>query len=90
MLEEQPEVDDVVDLLTMQTGTDRVLVCARVDFVDDYSAADLEKACLRIDSDMREQFTDLDEIFIQPVPRSDPGLRQRVRARYGRALAEPR
>jgi hypothetical protein len=29
MLEEQPEVDDVVDLLTMQTGTDRVLVCAR-------------------------------------------------------------
>jgi hypothetical protein len=45
---------------------------------------------MRIDSDMRARFTDLDEIFIQPVPRSDPGLRQRVRDRYGRALAEPR
>lgn len=88
MLEEQPEVVDVVDLLTMQIGTDRVLVCARVDVVDDYSAADLEKACLRIDSDLRRRFTDLDEIFIQPVPRSDVGLRQRVLARYGRTLAE--
>jgi cation diffusion facilitator family transporter len=89
MLEEQPEVEDVVDLLTMQVGTDRVLVCARVDFIDDYSAADLEEACLRIDADLRNRFTDLDEIFIQPVPRSDPDLRQRVLARYGRALAEP-
>ena len=56
----------------MQVGTDRVLVCARVDFIDDYSAADLEEACLRIDADLRDRFTDLDEIFIQPVPRSDP------------------
>ena len=89
MLEEQREVDDVVDLLTMQTGTDRVLLCARVDFVDSYSAGDLERACIRIDADLRDRFTDLDEIFIQPVPQSDPDLRSRVLARYGRVLAEP-
>ena len=31
-LAEQTEVDEVVDLLTMLTGTDKVLVCARLDF----------------------------------------------------------
>jgi cation diffusion facilitator family transporter len=86
-LAEQPEVDDVVDLLTMLTGTDRVLLCARVDFVDSYTAGDLERACVRIDADLRAEFGDLDEIFIQPVPRSDPELRQRVLRRYGRVLA---
>jgi divalent metal cation (Fe/Co/Zn/Cd) transporter len=84
---EQPEVDTVVDLLTMLTGTDKVLLCARVDFVDAYSAGDLERACVRIDAALRAEFEDLDEIFIQPVPRSDPELREKVFARYGRELA---
>jgi cation diffusion facilitator family transporter len=87
-IEEQPEVLDVVDLLTMQTGVDRVLLCTRVDFQDNYSAAELEAACMRIDGDLRDEFTDLDEIFIQPVPRGDAGLRNRVLHRYGRVLAD--
>jgi cation diffusion facilitator family transporter len=90
-LEEQPEVTDVVDLLTMMIGTNRVLLCTRVDFVDSLSAADLERACVRIDEELRRDFPELDEIFVQPVPLSDPGLRQRVLGRYGRVLAdEPR
>ncbi|RSM91626.1 cation diffusion facilitator family transporter [Kibdelosporangium aridum] len=87
-LEQQPEIDDVVDLLTMMTGTDQVLLCARVDFVDTYSAGDVEQACVRIDDDLRAEFQDLDEIFIQPVPRTDQGLRARVLRRYGRVLAD--
>jgi cation diffusion facilitator family transporter len=79
----QSEVDAVVDLLTMLTGTDRVLVCARLDFVDSISTADLERACVRIDNELRAEFPDLDEIFLEPVPRSDPDLQARVRARYG-------
>jgi cation diffusion facilitator family transporter len=86
-LTEQPEVDEVVDLLTMLTGTDKVLLCARVDFVDSYSSGDLERVCVRIDADLRAEFGDLDEIFIQPVPRSDPELRDRVLTRYGRTAA---
>ncbi|HEY9414497.1 MAG TPA: cation diffusion facilitator family transporter [Pseudonocardia sp.] len=82
-LESQPEVDVVVDLLTMLTGTDRVLVCARLDFVDEFTVVDLERACLRIDVELRELYPDLDEIFLEPVPRTDPDLRERVRARYG-------
>jgi cation diffusion facilitator family transporter len=87
-LEEQPEIEDVVDLLTMLTGTDKVLLCARVDVVDDYSAGELERAFVRIDADLRAEYGDLDEVFLQPVPRNDPELRQRVMSRYGRLLAD--
>lgn len=87
-LEDQAEIDDVVDLMTMMLGTDRILFCARVDFVDTFTAADLEQACARIDRDLRNKFPTLEEIFIEPVPRSDPQLRQRVLDRYGRVLAD--
>src|SRR5215469_3132062 len=87
VLEQQDEVDDVVDLLTMLTGADRVLVCTRVDFADGFTTSEVEKACVRIDRTLRERFSDLDEIFIQPAPRWDPQVRARVRARYGHELA---
>jgi cation diffusion facilitator family transporter len=87
VLEQQDEVDDVVDLLTMMTGTDRVLLCTRVDFVDGFTASELEEACVRIDRTLRERFSDLDEIFIQPAPKWDPQVRARVRRRYGHDLA---
>jgi cation diffusion facilitator family transporter len=88
-IEEQDEVLDVVDVLSMQLGTDRVLFCARVDFIDTYTAGDLELACVRIVTDLTAEFPILAEVFIEPVPRTDPELRQRVRGRYGRDLAEP-
>ncbi len=83
MLTAAPEVDVVVDLLTMVTGTDRILLCARLDFDDTLTAADLETACVRIATDLRDTYPDLDEIFLEPVPRTDPELRARILARYG-------
>ncbi|MGH3782463.1 MAG: cation diffusion facilitator family transporter [Pseudonocardiaceae bacterium] len=82
----EPEVEQVVDLLTMMTGTDMALLCARVDFVSSLSADELERACVRIDDELRREFSDLDEIFLEPVPRTDPSLRARVVNRYGSAL----
>jgi cation diffusion facilitator family transporter len=87
-LESHDEIVDVVDLLTMLVGTGRILVCARVDFVDTLAAGDLEQACVRIDAELREEFPELDEIFIQPASRADETVRERVRDRYGRALAD--
>lgn len=87
-LESHDEIVDVVDLLTMLVGTGRILVCARVDFVDTLSAGDLELACVRIDAELRDEFEELDEIFIQPASRADATVRERVRERYGRVLAE--
>jgi divalent metal cation (Fe/Co/Zn/Cd) transporter len=82
----KPEVEQVVDLLTMLTGTDKVLLCARVDFANSLSTDELEHACVRIDGELRREFTDLDEIFLEPVPRTDPSLRARVVNRYGTVL----
>jgi cation diffusion facilitator family transporter len=87
-LERQAEVDDVVDLLTMMTGANRVLLCARVDFDDSLSAGRLEHVCARLDDQLRAEFDELDEIFLQPASRSDPKLRRRVQDRYGTALTD--
>ncbi|MBW4715597.1 cation diffusion facilitator family transporter [Saccharothrix obliqua] len=83
-LRAEPEVEQVVDLLTMAVGTDRVLLCVRLDFDDSLHAAELERACVRIDAELRERWPDLDEVFLEPVPRTDPELRSRVLARYGK------
>jgi divalent metal cation (Fe/Co/Zn/Cd) transporter len=85
-LAEQPEVEKVVDILTMIVGSDSILLCARLDFRDSLTAADLERVCMRIDGSLRREFTDLDEVFLEPVPRNDPELRARVLARYGDIL----
>jgi cation diffusion facilitator family transporter len=87
-LAERPEVEQVVDLLTMMIGTDRILLCARLDFDDTLDAATLERTCANIDIEMRERFPELQDILIEPVPRSDPAVRQRVLDRYGAAGAE--
>jgi cation diffusion facilitator family transporter len=87
-LEEQPEVDDVVDMLTMLIGIDTVLLCVRIDFVNTYTAGELEQACARIDAMLREEFAELGEIFLEPMPRQDAEIRERVMNRYGRLLAD--
>ncbi|RSM45545.1 cation diffusion facilitator family transporter [Amycolatopsis balhimycina DSM 5908] len=78
-----PEIEIVVDLQTMLMGTDQVLVCTRVDFDDSLGAADLERACVRLAGELTQTFHDVTEVFIEPVPRSDPDLRATVLARYG-------
>jgi cation diffusion facilitator family transporter len=78
-----PEIEAVVDLQTMLMGTDQVLVCARVDFDDSLGAADLERACVRLAGELTGTLHDVTEVFIEPVPRSDPDLRATVLARYG-------
>ena len=82
-LADQPEVDAVVDILTMLTGTDRVLLCARLDFDDALGASDIEQASVRMHAELRAEFPELDEMFLEPMPRTDPVLRARVLARYG-------
>lgn len=87
-LEQHDEVLDVVDVLTMLTGADTALLCARVDFEEGFSASDLEAATVRLDDELRRRFPVLDEVFIQPVSREDDALRRRVTQRYGQAMAD--
>jgi divalent metal cation (Fe/Co/Zn/Cd) transporter len=87
-LEEQPEIDDVVDVLTMMTGVDSILLCVRADFVDTTTGGEMERACVRLDLELRKKWPALDEIFVQPASRKDEQMRRRVEDRYGRARAE--
>jgi cation diffusion facilitator family transporter len=84
-----PEIEALVDLQTMLMGTDQVLVCARVDFDDALGAADVERACVRIATELTEGFHDVTEVFIEPVPRTDPNLRAAVLERYGDLRTNP-
>ncbi|QRP46215.1 cation diffusion facilitator family transporter [Amycolatopsis sp. FDAARGOS 1241] len=88
-LKAAPEIEDVVDLQTMLMGTDHVLVCGRVDFDDSLGAADVESACVRLADELTAKFHDVTEVFIEPVPRSDPKLRATVLARYGDLSTRP-
>ena len=87
-LRDAPEIESVVDLVTMRVGTDRALVCARVDLVDDIASGDIELAMVRLDEGLRAEFTDVDEVFLQPVPQQNERARQRVVDRYGQESAE--
>ena len=78
----------MVDLLTLTLGTDQVLVCARLDLADDLSASDVERAMVRIAAGLEETFLEVVEVFLEPVPRHDQAVRERVRSRYGDRLAE--
>ncbi|MFC5184095.1 cation diffusion facilitator family transporter [Actinomadura harenae] len=83
-----PEVEWVVDIVTLTFGADQILVCARLDFRDDLGAADVERACVRMSHELRRAHEKIDEVFLEPVPRDDPDLRRRVIARYGSTLPQ--
>ncbi len=86
ILQNAPEVEVIVDLVTLTVGTEQVLVCARLDFDDALGAADVERACARLDEELHDAHSEVYEVFLEPVPRDDPRLRERVIERYGHTL----
>ena len=87
-IEDQPEVVDLVDVLTMMVGVHNVLLCARVDFEDALTVEQIERACARIEDELHEEFPVLGEIFLEPVSRTDSEARTRVQNRYGTVIAD--
>ncbi|GAA3207290.1 cation diffusion facilitator family transporter [Nonomuraea helvata] len=64
----QPEVEDVVELLTMMIGPGSILVAAKIDFRDEASAAGVEIACDEVDQRLRERFPGVSQVFLDPTP----------------------
>jgi cation diffusion facilitator family transporter len=81
-LDARPDVEAVVDLITMLIGADKVLICARLDFADGLDSGDVERVSVQIDERLRAEFPEIVEVFLAPAPRSDPATRDRVRARH--------
>ncbi|WP_103957460.1 cation diffusion facilitator family transporter [Nonomuraea solani] len=64
----QPEVENVVELLTMMIGPGAILVAAKIDFRDEASAAGVERACEEVDRRLRDTFPGVRQVFLDPTP----------------------
>jgi cation diffusion facilitator family transporter len=72
-LEDCPEIDRVVELLTMVLGPNSLLVAARVDFAAGLQDEQLERASEDIDRRMREAVPDVTEVFLDATTASHSG-----------------
>ncbi len=77
------EVVEVIDLLTMRLGTERLLVAARLDFAADLSSDDVEQASTRIEQSLHDRFPQVEDVFLDATSATDPNARVR------RAVREP-
>jgi cation diffusion facilitator family transporter len=64
-----PEVDTVLQLLTMHIGPQSLLVAVRLDLRDGLSSQQVEAASTRIESELAEVVPEVTEVFLDPTPR---------------------
>jgi cation diffusion facilitator family transporter len=65
------EVERVAEILTMQLGPTSVLVAARIQFVEDLRAREIERACTSIEQEMRRRVPALQQVFLDPSTVTD-------------------
>lgn len=74
------EVDTVVEMLTMQIGSDAVLLAVRLDLVDGLDSAAVEDVSTRMDAEIRERHPEVTQIFLDAT-RASRRQREATRAR---------
>lgn len=75
VIEADPAVDRVLELLTMALSPDRLLVAARVDLADGLSADEVERASSGIDRELRARIPTVWQVFLDATPpRSEAAL----------------
>jgi cation diffusion facilitator family transporter len=77
LIAEAPEVDQVVELLTMHIGPQSVLVAARVDLRDDLRADQVEDFSTRVEHELAQRWPEVKQVFLDPT-RSDPEVAERT------------
>ena len=65
---EFPEVESIVDLLTMQLGLDSVLVTGEINIKDDLSTNDIETLLERLSDRIRHAAPEVQNIYLEPHP----------------------
>ena len=66
-IEEKPGVDELLELLTMYMGPDRLIVAARVAFSDGIGADAVEDLAEQIDRELSGQLSATPHVFIDPT-----------------------
>ncbi|WP_244283026.1 cation diffusion facilitator family transporter [Streptomyces flavidovirens] len=64
LIEAQPEIDNVAELLTMQLGLDSLLVAARVDLMPGMDSEEVELVCVRIKRAVKKTWPHADQVFL--------------------------
>ncbi|MFI9586720.1 cation diffusion facilitator family transporter [Streptomyces sp. NPDC052236] len=64
LLDEQPEIDNVAELLTMRLGLDSTLVAARVDLTPGLDSEEVELVCVRIKRLIRTEWPEAHHVFL--------------------------
>ncbi|MCX5537170.1 cation diffusion facilitator family transporter [Streptomyces sp. NBC_00006] len=72
LLAEQPEIDNVAALHTMQLGTDSTLVAARVDLAPGIESERLELVFERVKRAVRDRSPEADQVFLDVVDAPKP------------------
>jgi cation diffusion facilitator family transporter len=76
----------VIDVVTMMMGTGRILVCARLDYVDALGSADVERVSVDLHQELVERFPEIEDVFLEAAPRFDDALRRQAEQRSVRAV----
>ncbi|MGX1880706.1 cation diffusion facilitator family transporter [Streptomyces sp. NPDC055287] len=73
LIEDQSEIDNVAELLTMQLGLDSLLVAARVDLMPGLDSEEVELVCVRIKRAVKKTWPRADQVFLDVTEApSDP------------------
>ncbi|WP_189108554.1 cation diffusion facilitator family transporter [Streptomyces camponoticapitis] len=64
LLDAQPEIDNVAQLLTMRLGLDSALIAARIDLVPGLDSEEIELICVRIKRSVVRTWPEADHVFL--------------------------
>jgi cation diffusion facilitator family transporter len=64
-----PEVEEVLELLTMHLGPNALLVAVRLDLRDDLTAGQVEHLSNQIDHELRHAVREVSQVFLDATPR---------------------
>jgi divalent metal cation (Fe/Co/Zn/Cd) transporter len=77
ILRRHPDVEDVVELLTMTLGPSALLVAARLDLRTGLTADEIEELSSRLADELHEAVPDVRQVFLDPTARGAVNDRQR-------------
>jgi cation diffusion facilitator family transporter len=96
ILRDRPEVEEVLQLLTMALAPDRLLVAARLDLASGIDSESIEEASTEIDLELRRRIPAVAEVFLDATDRERfvrarrPALGLGDRRESPAAVAQPR
>ena len=72
LVADEPDVEQVNEILTMHMGPDFVLLNLSVEFRDDATATELEQTIVRIDREIKQAYPEVKRIFVEAEEKRAP------------------